>query len=88
VLGVREFGVHDDFFRLGGSSLLAANILSRIRKEFGLPLTARIVLDAVTVAGLAKQVDSACQNRQQAGEIVDLVVDLPTDTVAELLHDD
>jgi amino acid adenylation domain-containing protein len=88
VLGVSEIGVDDDFFRLGGSSLLAAKVMSRIRREFDLPVTTRLVIDAVTVAGLAKQVDSAHRHRQEADEVLDLVNNLPTNTVAELLHDD
>src|SRR5262249_27047808 len=54
VLEVDQVGPHDDFFRLGGDSLAAAEILAEIHKAFGtnLPLTA--LLGAPTVAGLAE----------------------------------
>ncbi|OIK28411.1 non-ribosomal peptide synthetase [Streptomyces malaysiense] len=53
VLGVAEVGVTDDFFDLGGESILAARALSRIRDELGVRLTTRDVFSARTVAALA-----------------------------------
>lgn len=42
VLGVRQIGVHDNFFEFGGHSLLAAQVVSEIRRQTGktLPLAA------------------------------------------------
>ena len=52
VLGVDQVGVFDDFFALGGDSLLATQAIMRIRRAHGdIPL--RALLAAPTVAALA-----------------------------------
>ncbi|MEU4626553.1 amino acid adenylation domain-containing protein, partial [Actinoplanes sp. NPDC023801] len=59
VLGVSRAGRDDDFFALGGDSILAVRILARLRALFGVRLPARAAFDARTVAALAAQVDAA-----------------------------
>ncbi|MEV0691703.1 non-ribosomal peptide synthase/polyketide synthase [Streptomyces sp. NPDC050388] len=53
VLGVDAVGVTDDFFDLGGDSILAARTLARIREVLGARLSLRDVFTARTVAALA-----------------------------------
>ncbi|MEU0005142.1 non-ribosomal peptide synthase/polyketide synthase [Streptomyces sp. NPDC006314] len=53
VLGVDAVGAADDFFELGGDSILAARTLARIRDGLGVRLTVRDVFTARTVAALA-----------------------------------
>ncbi|KUF18775.1 non-ribosomal peptide synthetase [Streptomyces silvensis] len=53
VLAVGELGVEDDFFDLGGDSILAARTLSRIRDELGVRLLVRDVFTARNIAALA-----------------------------------
>ncbi|MET8771889.1 non-ribosomal peptide synthase/polyketide synthase, partial [Streptomyces sp. NPDC004658] len=53
VLGADAVGVTDDFFDLGGESILAARALARIRDELGVRLTVRDVFTARTIAALA-----------------------------------
>jgi amino acid adenylation domain-containing protein len=52
VLGRERVGVHDDFFELGGDSILAMQLVSRARRT-GLPLHPRQVFAYTTVARLA-----------------------------------
>jgi amino acid adenylation domain-containing protein/non-ribosomal peptide synthase protein (TIGR01720 family) len=53
VLGVERVGVTDDFFELGGDSILAARTLTRLRDRLGVRLTLRDVFSARCVAELA-----------------------------------
>ncbi len=50
-------GPQDNFFRVGGHSLLAARILAQLRREFRLNLELRAVFEHPTIAGLAREIE-------------------------------
>jgi mycobactin peptide synthetase MbtE len=58
---------HDDFFNLGGDSILAVQIASRAR-ETGLKLTARMVFEHPVLADLAAAVDTRAAEAGDAAE--------------------
>ena len=53
VLSVPEVGIHEDFFGLGGHSLAASQVISRVIQTFKLELPIRALFDAPTVARMA-----------------------------------
>ncbi|WP_405734764.1 amino acid adenylation domain-containing protein [Streptomyces sp. NBC_01537] len=57
VLGVERIGVHDDFFALGGNSLLAFQVIARVNEAFGTGLPLQPLFADPTVAGLARHVE-------------------------------
>ncbi|TLQ42863.1 non-ribosomal peptide synthetase [Streptomyces marianii] len=53
VLGIDGIGVHDDFFALGGNSILSVRAVSRMRAALGVRLPPRVLFDTRTIAELA-----------------------------------
>jgi amino acid adenylation domain-containing protein len=59
VLGVERVGVQDTLFDLGGHSLMAIRIVSRIREAFGVEVPLRLIFDTPTLAEIARAVVQA-----------------------------
>lgn len=58
-LGRHEVGVTDDFFAMGGDSLLATKLLSRVRATLGSELDIRDFFNAPTVTGVDTAIRAA-----------------------------
>jgi thioesterase domain-containing protein len=54
LFGIEQVGVHDDFFALGGDSLLAVQLIARLRSVVNMDLPGHCLLNAPTVAALAE----------------------------------
>ncbi|MEV5653057.1 amino acid adenylation domain-containing protein, partial [Nocardia sp. NPDC052254] len=62
ILGVERAGKDDDFFALGGNSLLATQVATRIGAALDARVPVRTVFEASTVAGLAAKVEQGAGN--------------------------
>lgn len=56
LLGVDEIGLDDDFFALGGHSLMATRIIARIEEQFGARLSLRDLFEGPSIRQLAQKV--------------------------------
>lgn len=59
VLGVSRISIDDNFFEMGGHSLLASRLMARIRETLSVELGIGKLFESPTVAELAKQLDQA-----------------------------
>ena len=66
VLGLDRIGIHDNFFDLGGHSLIATQLVSRILHEFGVRMPLLQLFQGPTIAAMS---DYVAQQPQQASTI-------------------
>jgi amino acid adenylation domain-containing protein len=57
LLGLEQVGVQDNFFMLGGHSLLGTQLIARVRDTFKIELTLRSLFDAPTIGDLAAEIE-------------------------------
>ncbi|HVK21688.1 MAG TPA: amino acid adenylation domain-containing protein [Actinokineospora sp.] len=88
LLDVDRVGVHDDFFALGGHSLLVARLLARVREHLLVDVPMRTAFDARTVAAFAVALhahESSPGALTDVAELREEIAALPDDEVAALL---
>lgn len=77
LLGTR-LGIHDDFFRSGGNSILAIRLIAGIQVEFGVNLAVRDIFEAPTIAGMGRAVEQYIKNeiaQMSDSEVADLILE-------------
>lgn len=89
VLGIEQVGLHDNFFDIGGHSLVAVQIISRLHDAFGVELPIDVVFNGeVTVRDLAREIEhrqiSQCSSEEVA-QLLEEVAALSDAEVAEWL---
>lgn len=56
LFGTDCIGLDNDFYQLGGDSLLAIQIISQIKTQLGVPLKTQSLLESTTIAKLAREI--------------------------------
>jgi acyl-coenzyme A synthetase/AMP-(fatty) acid ligase/acyl carrier protein len=69
VLDLEQIGVHDPFLDLGGNSLLATSVISRVLTAFQVELPLRTLFESPTVADMALAINQAMIDRLDPGEM-------------------
>jgi acyl carrier protein len=57
LMGIERIGVHDDFFHLNGSSLVATQIMARLMDEYQVGIPINRFYEEPTIAHLAKVIN-------------------------------
>ncbi len=65
VLGFEQIGTHDNFFDLGGDSLIALRLVGQLKADLGIELPVVRLYQALTVRALAELLDQHQQQSQQ-----------------------
>lgn len=58
ILGVNKIGIHDDFFMMGGHSLLGIQVVTRIRNTYSIDVPLKYLFDYPTISALGEIIDS------------------------------
>jgi aspartate racemase len=76
VLRTPRVGIHDSFFELGGESILAIKLISRINKDFDIELPVRALFEQPTIAELATLIVKHQAERADEEELLKLLEEL------------
>jgi len=90
LLGIDKVGVHDNFFRLGGDSLVAIQLGTRLRDALGVDLSVNQLFDEPTIAGLASKLEGISREKPKTDETallesLEMVENMSDDEVTRML---
>jgi amino acid adenylation domain-containing protein len=90
LLGLEEVSIYDNFFNLGGHSLLLTQLASRIRKLFQVELSLRVLFDALTIVQMTEAILEQQVVQADAAEVSEMLEQLKqfsSDEIKALLED-
>jgi acyl transferase domain-containing protein len=76
LFGIERIGIRDDFFQLGGNSLLAIQLASQLRKAFAVDLPLSKLFESPTIAGLAVSIADSQARQREIAEIERLLQEI------------
>ncbi len=95
LLGIKQVGIHDNFFGLGGDSLIAVQVLSRLRNTFSIRLSVASLFESPTIAEIAPKLQKQTEpdtnldaiDREETAAIVPVSrkIDIPLSWAQERL---
>ena len=83
VLGLEKVGIHDNFFDLGGHSLLITQLLAQVRDKFKVNLSLGSLFKKPTVANIAKKIAIAQEAEPSSKIDPEDLIDLKTEAVLD-----
>lgn len=69
LFGYENIGIEDNYFSLGGDSLIATRLISEVQKTFGCKITISTIFENLTVKSLAKAIEQSEQKEEDTLQI-------------------
>jgi acyl-CoA synthetase (AMP-forming)/AMP-acid ligase II/acyl carrier protein len=91
VLGLEEVGIHDNFLQLGGDSILAAQIINRVREELQVELPLLVFIESPTIADMTMKIAEIQREKarpEDISQILDELEALSEEDAQKMLSDD
>ena len=74
LLNIDKVGINDNFFQLGGHSLMATRVIARVREIFSIELSLNQLFESPTIASLSRRFSGEAQHFIKTDEIASPVV--------------
>jgi len=88
VAGIASHGGGDDFFAIGGNSLLAIRMITRVREAFGVTPTMRSVFEAATLRAFSTHIESLAETSDASlAALLDELTGMSDEDAARLLDE-
>jgi acyl carrier protein len=88
VLGIEDIGVDDEFYELGGNSLVATRLVARLRQVFHVDMSLAELLDLRTVAEVAAALEQGrfeAAEAEELGRLLDELEEMPGEEAERLV---
>jgi acyl carrier protein len=76
VLGRKRVGASDNFFEIGGHSLIATQVISRVKEVLGVEVSLRQLFEEPTVRGLAQAITAPPETRARVERVAEIMLAL------------
>lgn len=87
MVGVEPIGLDDNFFEIGGNSLLASQVIYRMRAELSLDMPIKEFFETPTIREIAEKIKCNNDNEKRIAEALNMVKALTGTEVKKLLEE-